>query len=308
MSVKVQLLLEKILKLEKIAKGSKIKRFLANPINYIFAIFFRELYFRVFKTSAIKKAETFFGGQMNIFLPAGTDIFITGGKSHDSEIRLAKYLVKNLHDGDTFLDVGAHFGYFTLLASHLVGAKGIVYGFEPSPSTFNILKLNTITEQNIHIINKLVADKNISISFYEFPNKYSEYNTTEIDQFKNLAWYKKNKPKIIDVDSIILSDFIQDNNLNPTLIKIDVEGSETSVINGLMQYIEKDSPVLIMEYLSDDRFNHQHILAEKTLNDIGYKSHLILQNGEIVSVTNVASYMKDHHLDSENAVFTRINN
>lgn len=76
---------------------------------------------------------------MNIALPASTDIYLTGGKSHDSEIRLAKFLIKNLNQGDNFVDIGAHYGYFTLLGAHLVGKGGRVF-FEPGKSTYSLLE------------------------------------------------------------------------------------------------------------------------------------------------------------------------
>src|SRR5579863_7387210 len=42
-------------------------------------------------------------------------------------------LTKELKEGDVFVDVGANIGFFTLLASKLVGEKGRVYAFEPNP-------------------------------------------------------------------------------------------------------------------------------------------------------------------------------
>lgn len=42
-------------------------------------------------------------------------------------------LIGELHVGDTFLDVGANIGYYSLLASHRIGAEGVCYAFEPSP-------------------------------------------------------------------------------------------------------------------------------------------------------------------------------
>ena len=41
--------------------------------------------------------------------------------------------------GDVVLDVGAHFGYFTLLFSRLVGESGRIVSLEPTPSTFAVL-------------------------------------------------------------------------------------------------------------------------------------------------------------------------
>jgi len=47
-----------------------------------------------------------------------------------------------LKRGSVFVDVGANVGYYTLMASKLVGPQGRVYSIEPIPSTVAILKSN----------------------------------------------------------------------------------------------------------------------------------------------------------------------
>jgi len=51
-------------------------------------------------------------------------------------------MIEIMKPGMVFFDVGAHYGYYSLLGSELVGEKGVVYSFEPIKSTFNILKNN----------------------------------------------------------------------------------------------------------------------------------------------------------------------
>lgn len=64
----------------------------------------------------------------------------------------------------------AHYGYFTLLAAHLVSKHGKVFGFEASPATFEILNKNKVTFKSIEIHNKAVSDKAGELTFYQFPN------------------------------------------------------------------------------------------------------------------------------------------
>jgi hypothetical protein len=47
-----------------------------------------------------------------------------------------------LASGDVCVDVGAHIGYFSLLASRLVGPHGHVYALEPAPATYAALRSN----------------------------------------------------------------------------------------------------------------------------------------------------------------------
>lgn len=308
MEIQNKQIFDKINDVQKTALVSKLSRLLQIPIKYIFAIVFREVIYKWFKHPIGIKAETFFGTIMKVLLPAGTDIYLTGGKSHDSEIRLAKYLIKNLKEGDTFIDVGAHFGYFSLLAAKLVNSEGKVISFEPSPKTFNILKQNAVAKENMVILNNAVSDQHAEINFYEFPNRYSEYNSTDVTQYEHFSWFINNQPKCIKIETLILSEYFKSKKINPSIIKIDVEGSEFKVVKSLNDYLTKSSPVIIMEYLTDGRFNQQHILAERFLHSLGYSSFIITHEGEILNVPEIDSYMVAKNCDSENIVFIRTNN
>lgn len=90
---------------ERIAKKNKINRMINNPVKYIFSIMYRDFIYPFRKKEILFKTKLFNGSSIIIALPASTDIFLTGGKSHISEIRLAKYLIKNLHSDSTFISV-----------------------------------------------------------------------------------------------------------------------------------------------------------------------------------------------------------
>ncbi|MEL6392762.1 MAG: FkbM family methyltransferase, partial [Bacteroidota bacterium] len=113
-------LLKNLLTVENLASSSKIKRMMNNPVKYLNAILFRELTYKSNKKPRLVRTTTFFGRPMSVLLPSSTDIYLTGGKSHSSEIRLARFIIKHLNEGDFFVDVGAHYGYFTQLASCIV--------------------------------------------------------------------------------------------------------------------------------------------------------------------------------------------
>src|SRR4029450_8092682 len=49
---------------------------------------------------------------------------------------------RTLAPGDVCLDIGAHIGYYTLLAARLVGPEGHVHAFEPAPASFRRLRAN----------------------------------------------------------------------------------------------------------------------------------------------------------------------
>lgn len=287
------------------ANSTRWGRFFAAPIPYIFALTHRELAYRFTKKEAKVTGETFFGAKMRLSLPSGTDIYLTGGKTHQSEIRLARFMINSIKQGDCFLDIGAHYGYFTLLAEALVSSEGKVVTIEASPANFSNLKLNTAAFSHIQAYNQLASDRNSTACFYEFPNLYSEYNSIDIDQFRNQDWFQKNQPTEIALPARRIDDFLKEIDCAPQFIKIDVEGAESLVINGLSSFIKEHSPVFMMEVLPEERGNASHIQAINTLNTIGYVAYSINEIGQLEAVSNVGDYIKSNNLDSDNIVLKR---
>ena len=298
-------LLKQLAHSEKIANASKLIRLLQNPVKYTLAIGHRKLVYNKTKEGILKETNTFFNKKMLVMLPAGTDIYLTGAKSHSSEIRLAKYLIHQLNDGDTFLDIGAHFGYFTSLASTLVGDKGKVYSIEASKHTFKVLKKNIASANNVKSFQTAIADNNEPLKFYEFPILFSEYNSTEVNQYIHEPWYQKNRPTKFLVECTTLNDFTTKHHLQPKIIKIDVEGAEHRVIDGGIDYFKTNFPIIVMEYVEPKRYNVSHRKATENLRQLGYDTMLIQNNGNLKPCEDIEAYLEEFQLESDNVVFVK---
>lgn len=76
-----------------------------------------------------------------------------------------------LATGDTFVDLGANIGYFTLLASRLVGGHGRVVAIEASPSIFSQLQSNLTLNRvrNVRAVNVAIADHERTVKLYRGP-------------------------------------------------------------------------------------------------------------------------------------------
>ncbi|WP_116126017.1 FkbM family methyltransferase [Lewinella sp. IMCC34183] len=135
-------LLQRIRQVSGLAEGSRLRRWLHRPVGYPVALLHRTLLYRRTGRALPRRCRTCWGDRFEVRLPSGTDIYLTGGKTHDSELRLARYLVKTLRRGNSFLDVGAHYGYFSLLAARRFGGGGRVVALEASPTTFATLASN----------------------------------------------------------------------------------------------------------------------------------------------------------------------
>lgn len=298
-------LLQQLGKVEHLAARSKWDRLLRNPYHYLFAILYKNIIYPKVRTEIKKDAKLFFGKKMSVSLPASTDIYLMGGKSHSSEIRLAKYLILHLEQGDHFLDIGAHFGYFTLLASEIVGENGEVYAFEPSKKNMGLLTLNSHNQSNIKIFGEAVSDVRGVVSFYEFPNLYSEYNSVNIEQFETESWFSAYQPVRLDIPSTTIDIINKEHTIIPKIIKVDVEGSEFKVVKGAMNFLKNRSPTVVMEYIEPERHNVEHQSATRFLRELGYSSHIIMQNGQLESIDDIDVYLVSNGLESDNIVFQK---
>ncbi|MEZ4985543.1 MAG: FkbM family methyltransferase [Saprospiraceae bacterium] len=184
MQVNKASLLAQLEQVAQLGRATRWQRMLYSPSRYISAMYFREVMYRFTRQPKQVTAQTFYGIPLQVALPSGMDIYLTGGKTHDSEIRLAKWMIGYISEGDTVVDVGAHYGYFTMLAAHLTGGKGQVIAFEAAPHTFDIFSQNAAPINYVKAEHAAVADQEGVLPFYEFPNQFAEYNTFHKEQFE----------------------------------------------------------------------------------------------------------------------------
>lgn len=301
----MQTLINKLRQVEKLANQGKLNRLLHHPFKYIFSIGYRTIFYPIVRKGISVKATTFFDTEMKLTLPAATDIYLTGGKSDPSEIRLAKFIIQNIPKGSCFFDVGAHFGYYSLLAAKIAGDDAVVCSFEPSKNNFEVLKQNTADQKNVHFYNAAVSDTADETLFYEFPALYSEYSSTGVEQFESEKWFSKYHPVIQKVPSIVADQLIEAKAYKPAMIKIDVEGGEYQVIKGLINYLTANNCIVIMEYLCGERKNDAHKQAADLLIQLGFSPFVIADDGTIEKLNDIDAFMVSVQSKSENIVFKK---
>jgi FkbM family methyltransferase len=282
-------------------------KLIANPVRYLSVKFFNAVIYPITRKGRIVKVKLFFGSQIYIKLPAATDIFLTGGKSHDSELRLAGFMLRHLQEGDTYIDVGAHFGYFTLLAAHIVQEKGKIFAFEPSKENFEMLSKNCVELPWVKCYNQAISDKDGEVTFYQFPIKYSEYNSLSEEQYAKTDWLEKYRPEKITIPSVSMDSFLCLTGCKPSMIKIDVEGAEDLVIKGLSDWLsnEQNNSFVIMEYLQQYNKSSTHLRAYKRLVEAGFSTFVANNAGELMPVNDPDVWLATAELNSENFIFQR---
>jgi FkbM family methyltransferase len=143
-----------------------------------------------------------------------------------------------IKEGDMVVDIGANQGQYTIFLSKLVGQKGKVYAFEPDPRNFLILKHRTRKLKNVIIERSAVGNKKSKVEFY-------------LDKFLGMSTIYKDASAspitCLEVDMVSLDDYFQDLKGDIALIKMDVQGSEPLVLDGMKNLIKKVK-VLIFEF------------------------------------------------------------
>jgi FkbM family methyltransferase len=179
------------------------------------------------------------------------------------EMKLTELL---LNTDSTFLDVGSGIGDFSLIASSKI-TTGKIFAFEPSQEPLSTLKENiaiNFLEKKIKIIEEVASNKVGTIKFNEESvSEVSHIGTGENGIIKKTTTLDK----VIESNKLTTID----------LIKIDVEGAESLVIEGLEKSFEsKLIKVLIIELNSNaNQFNSSKVKLVKKLINHNFKVYVI---------------------------------
>jgi len=144
-------------------------------------------------------------------------------------------------EGSVVYDIGAHVGFYTLLASVLVGPRGKVIAFEPLPKNIQYLKEHLKINQcnNVEVIEAAVSSKSGKSFFIQGGNTFTGYLSKDTEG--------------IEIEIISLDDLINKNNLPiPHIIKIDVEGAELEVLKGAKDLIATKKPTIFLSVHTKD--------------------------------------------------------
>ncbi len=149
------------------------------------------------------------------------------------------WILKNfLHSGDTFIDIGANKGIFTMQASSIVGDSGTVIAFEPNPRTANILRSHLIMngiEKNVDVIEKGLGSV---VSEFDLNILDLHSGTATIRQINDKDVSSTIKVPVVTADSILMDRKLT----GKIFLKIDVEGLELEVLKGAENFIQKFNP------------------------------------------------------------------
>ncbi len=199
------------------------------------------------------------------------------------------FLLHVLRDDDLFIDVGANVGLYTILACSAIGASG--YAFEPVPSTYKRLieniRLNHL-ENRVKCFNIGVGSEQGSIAF-----------TSNMDTENHALASGEQSDNTISVEVSTLDAVLGGE--SPTLMKIDVEGYETPVLEGALETLKKQTLHSVIIELNGrcSRYGFDELRILKIMFDYGFRTY------SYNPLDRTLVNLKGKNLNSPNTVFIR---
>lgn len=140
-----------------------------------------------------------------------------------------------LRPGDVVYDIGANVGFFTLLASRLVGPQGQVYAFEPLPRNLALLER--------HI--RLNDCRNVTV--FELARAARSGSARFVAEGVGPSMSKLGGEGTLEVRTAALDELFAAHELRPpTLRKMDVEGAEHDVLQGAARLLRDSRPTIFL--------------------------------------------------------------
>jgi FkbM family methyltransferase len=196
------------------------------------------------------------------------------------ESKERSFVARYLRQGMFVLDIGAHHGFYTLLASKLVGPAGRVFAFEPSPREQKALRLNLLLNRCNNVSTQAVAlgDEETEADFYVVSDQQTGFNSLRRPGISSPTTQVKVRVKRLD-------DWLREARVDRVdFVKLDVEGGELAVLQGGANFLgRRPRPVCLVE-LEDARSEPWGLRAKDTANLLqghGFQWFTLLQDGTL---------------------------
>ena len=172
------------------------------------------------------------------------------------EPHLQKAIRNHVAAGDTVYDIGANVGYVSLSLAKRVGSGGCVIAFEPVPRNADAFR------QNI-AINGIANVRLFDVAASERRGE-AVIRMTENSSTASLVWHR-NDPSATEliIRTVSVDELVEAGEFGyPKFVKIDVEGAEGAVLQGMRRTIAAAKPVLFVECSEAGREQAWHLLRE----------------------------------------------
>jgi FkbM family methyltransferase len=161
-----------------------------------------------------------------------------------SEPDIQAVLAELVEPDDVFYDIGANVGFFTVLGAHLVGPEGRVVAFEPLPAAAAALRRNVAANSfsTVHVVEAAVDDHS-GEAMLHLPSTERSTGARLKRKAGSGSEASRLRVKVVAIDEQIAAGELP----VPDVIKLDVEGAELRVLDGMRETLARHRPTLICE-------------------------------------------------------------
>jgi FkbM family methyltransferase len=158
------------------------------------------------------------------------------------EMWLTRFMAKIVREGMLVLDVGANFGYYSVLMADLVGPNGKLIAVEPNPSAAQAAEASLSVNgfQSRTTVIQAAASDTAGTATFCVPRTEPK-NATIVPEGHTQA-----DAEIFTVRTVTLDEVCRDQRVD--FIKIDAEGGEYLIFNGMQIILRRDRPKMILEF------------------------------------------------------------
>lgn len=159
-----------------------------------------------------------------------------------NELPVQRAVAAHLGPGDVFYDIGSNVGFFSLLAARQVGPGGTVFSFEPVPANAQRIRANADRNgfRQVRVIEVAVGRETAgssTLTLSRHPGGASLFDEAPPDATGT-----------IEVATTTIDELMRTGRIDPpSLVKVDVEGTELDVLAGMGDTVAAHSPALIIE-------------------------------------------------------------
>jgi FkbM family methyltransferase len=187
----------------------------------------------------------FTGHRLRVVLPeiVGTELH----RQRYIEPDLTRVMLRYLRPGMTFVDVGAHYGYHSLVASLLVQPGGTVTALEPGRASFRLLQRNLAAFGNVRADEVALSSEGGTTELQDFGPGHSALNTLRPAARVPPDERRRLRVTSYPVQCRTLDEHTARLGIVPDFVKLDAEGAELDILRGMTRVLRDCSPVLAVE-------------------------------------------------------------
>jgi FkbM family methyltransferase len=230
-------------------------------------------------------------------------VLVNHGEYEDDELTTLLALAQGCRN---ILDIGANIGWYSLHLAQIVQPQGgVVYAFEPIPTTYGALEhnitLNPALQAHVQTYALALGENSGTVEFYipAFQGSVAASRS---------ALFPEDENQVVQGEMTTLDAFVRKHDVqNIDMLKCDVEGAELFVIKGGLATIQAHRPLIMLEMLRKwaKKFDYHPDAIINLLGEHGYtcwyaeddRFHPLATMGEDVEAVNFFLLHEDTHAD-----------